>query len=206
MRGPAPRPMSRRVLLALLGGASLHIPWSPKVRASEPVRYSEGVAARIVSLDAVPSIPVVSMHGRSTRLDRELDAAPVLLNFIFTTCSSTCSMQTAVLAELQRRCIDSGRPLRMVSITIDPDNDTPGQLRRFSGTFNIRPGWQFLTGRFDDLLQVQRHFDVYRGSKSAHPPVVLLRGSSKAPWTRIEGVASARDLLRALGSLAPAAA
>ena len=89
----------------------------------------------------------------------------------------------------------------LVSVTIDPDNDTPEQLQRFSKPFQIRPGWQFFTGRFDDLLRVQRHFDVYRGSKVAHPPVVLLRKNARSAWMRVEGVASAADLMLALHTL-----
>lgn len=197
MRGP-----TRRLVLALLAGASLG--WNRKVRAREARRFSEGVIAKTVQPGPVPPIPVVSMYGRPAVLERELDATPVVLNFIFTTCSSTCSMQTAVLAELQRQCAARGTPIRLVSVTIDPDNDTPEQLRHFAGAFAIRPGWQFFTGRFDDLLLAQKHFDVYRGSKASHPPVVLLRGASKSSWVRVEGIASAGDLLLALDSLAQA--
>jgi protein SCO1/2 len=194
----------RRCVLALLAGGSLN--WHRRAAASAPARYSDGVVAKTVQPGAVPPVPVVSMHGRPTILDRELDAAPVVLNFIFTTCSSTCSMQTAVLAELQRQCLERGKPIRLVSVTIDPDNDTQEQLQRFAASFKVRPGWQFLTGRFDDLLLAQRHFDVYRGSKAAHPPVVLMRGASKSAWTRVEGIASAKDLLLALDSLGRAGA
>jgi protein SCO1/2 len=173
--------------------------------ANAAAQYSEGVTLKAVRLDAVPAVPVLSMSGQAVRLDRELDInSPVLLNFVFTTCSTTCSMQTAVLAELQRQFAQRGQALRLVSITIDPDNDTPEQLRKFSKSFDVRPGWQFLTGRFDDLLRVQRHFDVYRGSKAAHPPVVMMRGSARAAWVRMEGVASVADLTLALRSLQPA--
>jgi protein SCO1/2 len=187
------------VLLALLVGAWAAGMRAPAARANAPAQYSEGVSLKAVRLDAVPAVPVMSMTGQAVRLDRELDSnSPVLVNFIFTTCSTTCSMQTAVLAELQRQCAQRGQPLRLVSITIDPDNDTPEQLRKFSKSFEVQPGWQFLTGRFDDLLRVQRHFDVYRGSKAAHPPVVMLRGSAKASWMRMEGLASTADLALAL--------
>lgn len=191
----------RRLLGALLAGA-----WSAAAprwgHAHEKHQESSGVTVKPVKLDAVPAVPVLSMHGHAGRLDRELDSdAPMLLNFVFTTCSTICSMQTAVLAELQRQCAVRGKPLRLVSITIDPDNDTPEQLRRFSKSFQVQPGWQFLTGRFDDLVRVQRHFDVYRGSKGAHPPVVMLRGSAGAGWVRVEGMASAADLMTLLQAL-----
>jgi len=196
----------RRRWLATLACAALPLTRPLGACAVERPHYSAGVSVRPFKLDAVPDVPVISMTGQAMRLGRALDAGvPLLLNFVFTTCSTTCSMQTAVLADLQRQCAEQGRPVRLVSVTIDPDNDTPEQLQRFSKAFQIRPGWQFLTGRFDDLLRVQRHFDVYRGSKVAHPPVVLLRAGVSSGWLRVEGLASSADLMFALHSLQPGA-
>jgi protein SCO1/2 len=198
----AARSLPRRLVLAAIAGEVASW-WRPRsAHAGTDARYSSGVRVSTLALGDVPAVPVVSMNGQALRLDRALDVdAPLLLNFVFTTCSTTCSMQTAVLADLQRQCVAERQAVRLVSVTIDPDNDTPEQLQRFSKSFQIQPGWQFLTGRFDDLLRVQRHFDVYRGSKVAHPPVVLLRKSARATWVRVEGVASAADLMLALHAL-----
>jgi len=161
------------------------------------------------ALKALPPIALIGMNGQAGKLDAELASeVPLLVNFVFTTCSSSCSVQTALLAQVQRTLAAKGRPLQLASITIDPDNDTPAQLRKFAGHFGIAAGWQFYTGRFDDLLQVQRHFDVYRGSKSAHPPVLFLRKSARAPWLRVEGFPGAADVVALIDSLpdAPSAA
>lgn len=140
-------------------------------------------------------VPLLTMAGQRTTLARELDAdMPVWLNFVFTTCSTTCSMQTAVLAALQARLLRESRRTRFVSLTIDPDNDTPEQLSRFAARFGIKADWTFCTGRFDDLLLPQQAFDVYRGSKASHPPVVLLRPQRAGPWMRITGFPTADDL------------
>lgn len=155
-----------------------------------------------VNLAEPPALPLTTMVGDARRLDRELAvAAPLVLNFVFTTCSSSCSLQTAVLAQVQQAMAQQRHPLRLASITIDPDNDTPEQLRQFSARFGVGQGWQFYTGRFDDLLAVQRHFDVYRGSKAAHPPVLMLRGGARAPWVRVEGFPSAADVMSLLRKL-----
>ncbi len=154
----------------------------------------------------LPSVPLTTMGGESRSLERELaNEAPLVLNFVFTTCSTSCSLQTAVLAQLQRDFLARGRRLQLASITIDPENDTPDQLRRFAANFHVAPGWQFYTGRFDDLLRVQRHFDVYRGSKASHPPVLLLRRHARAPWMRVEGFPQAAELAALIDAL-PAAA
>ena len=153
-------------------------------------------------VDVLPPIPLLSMGGQPRQLDTELaNDVPLLLNFVFTTCSSSCSVQTAMLAQVQRSLAAKGRTLQLASITIDPDNDTPEQLRRFASNFGIGAGWQFYTGRFDDLLKVQRLFDVYRGSKASHPPVIFLRRSARAPWLRVEGFPAVAQMLALIDTL-----
>lgn len=144
----------------------------------------------------VADVPLVTMAKRRTTLARELDTdEPLWLNFVFTTCSTTCSMQTAVLAALQARLQRERKPARFLSLTIDPDGDTPEQLSAFAARFGVQAAtWQFCTGRFEDLLQPQRAFDVYRGSKASHPPVVLLRTARGAAWWRVTGFPTPDDL------------
>ena len=202
------RPERRRVLAALLAGAAVAA-MRPRTaeahgREHEAERDAARLSVKAVQLGAPPNIAVVSMKGRSGKLAGALDApATTIVNFVFTTCSTTCSMQTAVLAELQRRSAARGVPLSLVSLTIDPDNDTPERLRQFADSFGILPGWQFLTGGFDDLVKVQRHFDVYRGSKIAHPPVLMLRRSPRAPWVRVEGYPTPDELSALIDRLPP---
>jgi protein SCO1/2 len=145
---------------------------------------------------AVPAVPVVDTRGRTVPLARALQAdAPQVVNFIYTTCSTICSTQTATLAELQRKLEGRGRRARFVSFTIDPDNDTPQRLAAFARQFSIARDWDFYSGEYDHLLRVQQAFDVYRGAKAAHPPVVLMRRSPGAPWLRVEGYPTASELL-----------
>ena len=165
--------------------------------ARKGVKTDGPMAPEVDLSKARPADDVYSSH-----VERELaNEAPLVLNFVFTTCSTSCSLQTAVLAQLQRDFLARGRRLQLASITIDPENDTPDQLRRFAANFHVAPGWQFYTGRFDDLLRVQKHFDVYRGSKASHPPVLLLRRHARAPWVRVEGFPQATELSAVLDSL-----
>ena len=198
----APLSSPRRRSLALLLGAGVAAAL-PRLARATAVAGTQLSRPQIAPL---PALALTAMTGEARTLDRELAAeVPLVLNFVFTTCSTTCSLQTAVLAQLQRDWLARGRALQLASITIDPDNDTPEQLRRFAASFRIAPGWQFYTGRFDDLLRVQKHFDVYRGSKAAHPPVLLLRRRAGAPWLRVEGFPAAADIAALLETL-PAAA
>lgn len=157
---------------------------------------SGAVAVRQQTIARIPDVAVIDSGGKPRRLAQSLDGADaVMLNFVFTTCSTICSTQTAVLAEFQRRLLAAGKRARFVTVTIDPDNDTPERLAAFARQFDIQRDWSFFTGEFDDLIRVQQAFDVYRGAKAAHPPVVLLKRANESNWVRIEGMAAPSDLL-----------
>ena len=84
----------------------------------------------------MPAIKLTTMQGAARTLDRELaNTNPLVLNFVFTTCSTSCSLITAVLAQVQQALTAKGRKLQLASITIDPANDTPEQLRGYARKF-----------------------------------------------------------------------
>lgn len=159
--------------------------------AAETVRVSVKREYRL------PDLRLTSMKHEQVQLARELAYdGPVFVNFVFTTCSTICSMQTGTLVGLQQLLDARTERARFVTLTIDPDNDTPQRLAQFARQFGITHDWMFYTGDYDELLQAQRAFDVYRGAKVNHPPVVLMRKTRAAPWVRVEGFASPEELYR----------
>jgi protein SCO1/2 len=118
---------------------------------------------------SIPDVSLTSSDARPVRL-RELLATrePVMLNFIFTTCSAICPVMSQVFSEVPAKLGTSSAKLRMISISIDPENDTPAELKSYSKRFNATDRWQFLTGRVEDVTLVQRAFDNYRGDKMNH--------------------------------------
>lgn len=190
----------RRLLALACGGLAFGL--GSRAGLAHTLAASDQVQVTRPNLADVPAVALTTMHGEARSLAAELGGdAPLVLNFVFTTCSSSCSVQTAMLAQVQKAVRARGRRLHLASITIDPDNDTPAQLRQFARRFDVGDGWQFYTGRFDDLLRVQQHFDVYRGSKAAHPPVLLLRRSPLAPWLRVEGFPTPGEVLALIDKL-----
>jgi protein SCO1/2 len=145
----------------------------------------------------VPDLPLLDRDARPVRL-RELLAAdePVMMNFIFTTCTAICPVMSSIFSEVPGQLGAGAERLRMISISIDPENDTPSQLRAYASKFDAGPRWQFLTGSLENIVSVQRAFDNYRGDKMSHDPLTLLRAGPGKPWLRIEGFASPEDLAR----------
>jgi protein SCO1/2 len=144
---------------------------------------------------AIPDVELIDQLGASVPL-RELLAAdqPIALNFIFTTCTTICPVMTATFAQMRRELGDAGKNLRLVSISIDPEYDRPDKLKAYAEQFAAGSGWDFLTGDSADIVQVLRSFDSYAGSKMNHKPVTLLKSPDSESWTRLEGLASGKDL------------
>jgi protein SCO1/2 len=149
-----------------------------------------------------PEVKLVRADGERVSLARELDdGRPVLLNFIFTTCSSVCPLASQTFAEFRDRLGTQVSGVHLMSISIDPEQDTPARLREYARKYHAGPEWQYYTGSLDASLAVQRAFDVYRGDKMSHTAVTLMRAAPGKPWLRIEGFVTPDDLVRDYRSL-----
>ncbi|MEJ2467036.1 MAG: SCO family protein [Candidatus Thiodiazotropha sp.] len=120
---------------------------------------------------------------------------PVMLNFIFTTCTTICPVLSASFEQVQTLLGEEAEEVMMVSISIDPEYDTPEKLAEYSSRFSAGSQWKFLTGQINDVISVEKAFDIYRGSKTNHEPVTYLRSGNSTEWLRIEGFASAREIV-----------
>lgn len=147
----------------------------------------------------VGDVRLVDSRGRVVSLaDAVGGDAPVLVNFIFTSCTTICPVMSAGFAQLSARLHAERRSVRLVSITIDPEYDTPSRLREYGVKKHGGPDWVFLTGSLTAVEAAQRAFSAYRGGgKENHRPDTYLKRSAKEPWVRLTGLSSADALLRA---------
>ena len=146
---------------------------------------------------AIPLVMLTRDDGKVVSLPQEMnDGRPVLLNFIFTSCGSTCPLMSQVFAQFQRRLGPGAGEVHLMSISIDPEEDTPARLVEYARRFGAGPEWQHYTGTLEASRAAQRAFDVYRGDKMSHAAVTLLRAAPGQPWRRIDGLATPDDLLR----------
>jgi len=157
-------------------------------------------ATAIVSRSTVnyqtPEVTLVRGDGKRVSLARELDdGRPVLLNFIFTTCSSICPLTSRTLEEFQSKLGSEAVKVHLMSISIDPEQDTPARLTEYAQKFHAGPGWQYYTGTVAASVTAQKAFDVYRGEKMSHTPVTLMRAAPGRPWLRIEGFVTPDELV-----------
>jgi protein SCO1 len=147
----------------------------------------------------LPDVQLVRADGKTVLLPAELnDGRAVVLNFIFTTCTGICPVTSQIFSELQGKLGASQNAVRLVSISIDPLQDTPAVLRSYAKKFGAGDAWQFYTGTVEASIAAQRAFGVYRGDKMNHAPVTLLRTTPGKPWVRLDGFVTADALLHEL--------
>ncbi len=163
--------------------------------AATPSASPAPVRARTVDI-ALPAVALTRADGRTVTLAGVLsDRRPVVLNFIYTSCGSTCPLLSQMIAEFRGRLGAARSEVHVVSITIDPEQDTPAVLRGYARRFHGGAGWDYYTGTLSASETVQKSFGVYRGDKMSHPPVTFLREGTGTQWTRVDGFATPTQLL-----------
>ncbi len=146
----------------------------------------------------MPNLALTDQFGRDVDVAALLaEDRPALVQFIFTSCSTICPVMGAVFGKAQGGIAAVSPDFRMVSISIDPEYDTPERLLAFAAKQNAGRQWIFLTGRKDEVMKVVRAFDVlYEGdNKMYHQPYTFIRWSSDRPWTRIRGLVGVEELV-----------
>lgn len=145
---------------------------------------------------ALPQVNLVRDDGKVISLPQELnDGRPVILDFFYTSCAAICPVTSRIFSQLQDKLGGDGMKVHLVSISIDPAQDTPARLREYGRKYGAGPDWHHYTGTRAASIATQRAFEVYRGDKMNHVPVTLMRAAPGQPWVRIDGFASADDLL-----------
>lgn len=155
----------------------------------------------------VPDVTLVDGSGVAVRL-RELLAQPrpVFLQFIYTTCTTICPVLTATFAQVQGRLASAHADYLMVSVSIDPEYDTPKRLSAYAQRFSADGHWVFLTGKAEDIQASLRAFDALYPSfnKMNHQPATFLKAGEGASWLRFEGFVGADALMKEYAKLGSA--
>ncbi len=145
----------------------------------------------------VPDVQLLDANGAKVSLRSELDSGkPLILNFIFTSCTAICPVMSVTLSAVQSALGAEHRRLRIVSISIDPEYDTPARLKDYAARHRAGPDWHLLTGDKQVILEVARAFDAWRGDKMNHTPSTYLRAGANQPWVRVNGFTTPSELVR----------
>ncbi|MEW4451756.1 SCO family protein [Bremerella sp. JC817] len=174
------------ILLILLG---LTMVWAAMNRSpgggNLPVDDHAGDGATVELDREIPPFQLTSAE-EETFDTTSLEGDVWIASFFFTTCPSICKMQNQQIAILQEEFADDG--LKFVSITCDPDTDTPEVLRQYAESFQAEPGvWTFLTGDMEKLKKIVEESFLVMFETQTHSDRLMvidkqgkLRGSFRA--------------------------
>ena len=142
------------LLLTMLASAT------PAAAHDAPHRH--GKEQRLPRIAPAPAFALTSQDGTPVAL-ADLRGKIVAVTFIYTSCTDTCPMLTALMAYVQDKLgPDFGERIAFVSITVDPERDTPNVLKQYADTFGADlKGWAFLTGAPGDIRDVTRRYGVF---------------------------------------------
>lgn len=160
--------------------------------------------------EPIPDIAVQDQSGRTLNFYSDLvKGQSVALNFVFTSCRAICPQIGATSAALARELAKRGdTPYRVISISVDPETDTPERLNAWRSHFGDAPGWTLVTGTPRDIEALQRALQVYAADKNLHSGAFLLGNANGNTWKRVAGDTTPALLATALQELsaAPSAA
>lgn len=151
---------------------------------------------RTIESYTLPDVTLVNQDGKRVRL-RDLMATDrlVVVDFIFGTCTTICPVLSAGYATLQQKLGKETEKVHLVSISIDPENDTPKVMKEYLKRYRAKPGWDFFTGSRRDIDAVMRAFNAYIPNKMSHYPLTLIRAPKEGGWVRIYGLLSSSEFV-----------
>jgi protein SCO1/2 len=160
------------------------------IGSAECQQYSPRAGSTKASPDSlrapIPDVIIVDQNGRKVRFYSDLvKGKVVVLNFVFTSCTVVCPLQGESFARLQGVLGDKlGRDVYLVSVSVDPEADTPERLRAWGASFGARTGWTLVTGSKPEIDAVVKAFTGDVAIKGDHSPVVFLINEDKGVWIR----------------------
>ena len=130
--------------------------WAAPVPAHEA-----GQEERLPTIGAAPDFALTSQDGKEVRLE-DFRGKVVAVAFIYASCPDVCPLLTDKMARVQDELGPAfGKEVAFLSITVDPERDTPEVLKGYADAFDADlAGWSFLTGTPAAVREVAQRYGV----------------------------------------------
>jgi len=182
--------MKRYVPLLLLA-----LGLSSQALASGFAVVKKGYTRSVETLN-IPDLALINEQGERVRLPELLNTnKPVVVSFIYATCTTICPLLSLGYVDLQRELGADTDKVLLVSFTIDPEHDSPEILAGYRKRYGGKPGWTLLTGSRADIDRTMTAFNSFFADKMDHQPLNFIRLPAKDRWVRLNGLLSGKDLL-----------
>jgi protein SCO1/2 len=149
-------------------------------------------------------VELVNQDGEKVRFYTDvLKGKTVVVNAFFTTCTSVCPPMNRSMEKIQEALGDRvGKDVFLVSLTVDPETDTPARLKEYGAKFHAGPGWTFLTGKKENLDWALYKLGQYVEDKTNHKTVIIIGNESTGLWKKAFGMAKVEELIQLVEGVA----
>lgn len=143
-------------------------------------------------------VELITQDGQKVRFYSDvLKGKVVVIKTFFTTCKNICPPMSRNFERIQEALGDRlGKDVFLVSITVDPETDTPTRLKEYGQRFHARPGWLFLTGKKENVDWALYKLGQYVQTKDEHNSIFIIGNEPKGLWKKAMGLAKAEELIR----------
>jgi cytochrome oxidase Cu insertion factor (SCO1/SenC/PrrC family) len=151
--------------------------------SSKPVENTNEKPEKFV----IPDVTVTDQDGRQLKFYTDLvKDKKVIVNFIFTSCNGICPTTGGQTAKLQTALGKRlGTDVFLITVTTDPETDTPERLKAWGKRYNPAAGWTLVTGSFDNITRLLQLFTGDGKNTGYHVPAVCIVDDVKKSqkWT-----------------------
>ncbi len=148
-------------------------------------------------------VELINQDGKKVRFYSDvLKGKTVVVNAFFTSCTSVCPPMNRNMEKIQEVFGDRvGRDVFLVSLTVDPEVDTPTRLKEYAQKFHARPGWIFLTGKKENLDWALYKLGQYVEKKDDHKTIFIIGNEPTGLWKKAFGMANVAELVQVVESV-----
>jgi protein SCO1/2 len=155
---------------------------------------------------SIPDVEVVDQDGRKQNFYADLvKDKVVIINFVFTTCKVTCTLSGANFSKLQTLLGERlGRDVFLISVSTDPETDSPEKLKAWGERFKAKPGWTLITGASKEVAGLLRVLKGDGLDKDYHVPSLYMVNDVKKTHRRAFGLEDPARIIKMVDELATA--
>lgn len=179
--------------------------WRRVSGLATPAQLAEVVAGTQTSAahNYFTDTPLVDQDGKQLRFYSDLlQGKVVVINSFFTTCKNSCPVMASTLARIQEKIGDQlGKSVHLISITVDPEVDTPAKLKEFADHMKARPGWEFVTGTRENLDLVLHKIGQYTENRDNHTNLFIIGNEQTGLWKKALGMAKSDEIISIVESV-----
>jgi protein SCO1 len=148
-------------------------------------------------------VELINQEGKKVRFYSDvLKGKTVVVNAFFTSCTSVCPPMNRNMEKIQEALGDRvGRDVLLVSMTVDPETDTPARMKEYAQKFHASKGWLFLTGKKENLDWALYKLGQYVENKDDHKTILIIGNEPTGLWKKAFGMASVAELVQVVESV-----